>query len=285
MPLGAIITAAVTPFDHVGRVDEDAFAELLHHLVAHGSDGVVVGGTTGEASTLSDAEQARLVAVAVEELGGRATVIAGAGSNDTRHAVQLTERATEAGADAILSVTPYYNRPPRAGLVAHFRAVAAATDRPVVLYNIPQRTGTDLPNDLLAELAQVDGIDAVKQANGANLAPVDGLELYAGNDDLLADVLDLGGPGGILTASHLVGDRMRRMVDEPAERRAIEAELAPLLATLGTMQAAIALKAALGELGLRTGEPRLPLVPATADERERVRDALAAQGLLEPAGR
>jgi 4-hydroxy-tetrahydrodipicolinate synthase len=285
MPLGAIITAAVTPFDHVGRVDEDAFAELLHHLVAHGSDGVVVGGTTGEASTLSDAEQARLVAVAVEELGGRATVIAGAGSNDTRHAVQLTERATEAGADAILSVTPYYNRPPRAGLVAHFRAVAAATDRPVVLYNIPQRTGTDLPNDLLAELAQVDGIDAVKQANGASLAPVDGLELYAGNDDLLADVLDLGGPGGILTASHLVGDRMRRMVDEPAERRAIEAELAPLLATLGTMQAAIALKAALGELGLRTGEPRLPLVPATADERERVRDALAAQGLLEPAGR
>jgi 4-hydroxy-tetrahydrodipicolinate synthase len=281
MPLGAIITAAVTPFDPDGRLDEEGFATLLHHLVAHGSDGVVVGGTTGEASTLSDAEQARLVAIAVEELAGRATVIAGAGSNDTRHAVALTERATEAGADAILSVTPYYNRPPRAGIVAHFRAVAAATDRPIVLYNIPSRTATDMPNDLLAELAQIDGIDAVKQANAANLAPVDGLDLYAGNDDLLADVLDLGGPGGILTGSHLVGDRMRRMVDEPGERRAIEAELTPLLEALGTMQAAIALKAALAELGLPVGDPRLPLVPATADERALLRRALAAQGLLE----
>ncbi len=285
MPLGAIITAAVTPFDAAGRVDEEAFAGLLGHLVAHGSDGVVVGGTTGEGSTLTDAEHGRLVAVAVAELAGRATVIAGCGSNDTRHAVALTEQATRLGADAILSVTPYYNRPPRAGIVAHFRAVAAATDRPVVLYNIPSRTATDMPNDLLAELAQIEHVDAVKQANAANLAPVDGLDVYAGNDDMLADVLDMGGPGGILTASHLVGDRMRRMVDAPGERRAIESELAPLLQALGTMQAAIALKAAVEMLGLRAGAPRLPLVPATAQERERLHAALERQGLLEPARR
>jgi 4-hydroxy-tetrahydrodipicolinate synthase len=285
VPLGAIITAAVTPFDAAGRVDEEAFAGLLGHLVAHGSDGVVVGGTTGEGSTLTDAEHGRLVAVAVAELAGRATVIAGCGSNDTRHAVALTEQATRLGADAILSVTPYYNRPPRAGIVAHFRAVAAATDRPVVLYNIPSRTATDMPNDLLAELAQIEHVDAVKQANAANLAPVDGLDVYAGNDDMLADVLDMGGPGGILTASHLVGDRMRRMVDAPGERRAIESELAPLLQALGTMQAAIALKAAVEMLGLRAGAPRLPLVPATAQERERLHAALERQGLLEPARR
>jgi 4-hydroxy-tetrahydrodipicolinate synthase len=199
--------------------------------------------------------------------------------------VALTEQATRLGADAILSVTPYYNRPPRAGIVAHFRAVAAATDKPVVLYNIPSRTATDMPNDLLAELAQIEHVDAVKQANAANLAPVDGLDVYAGNDDMLADVLDLGGPGGILTASHLVGDRMRRMVDAPGERRAIEAELAPLLGVLGTMQAAIGLKAAIEMLGLRAGAPRLPLVPATAEERERLHAALERQGLLEPARR
>ncbi len=285
MPLGAIITAAVTPFDAEGRLDEEAFARVLDHLVAHGSDGVVVAGTTGESSTLSDEEQARVIALAVEELRGRATVIAGAGSNDTRHAVALTERATELGADAILSVTPYYNRPPRAGIVAHFRAVAGATDRPVVVYNIPSRTATDMPNDLLAELAQIEHVEGVKQANHANLAPVDGLDVYAGNDDMLADVLDMGGPGGILTASHLVGDRMRRMVEAPGERRAVEAELAPLLQTLGTMQAAIALKAALEELGIRAGAPRLPLVPATEQERARIHAALEHQGLLEPARR
>ena len=285
MTLGAILTAIVTPFDREGRVDEEAFVDLLHHLCATGSDGVVVAGTTGEASTLDTTEHLRVVELACAERPAGATVIAGAGSNDTRHAVEMTERVTALGVDAVLSVTPYYNRPPRRGIVAHFRAIAAATDRPVVLYNIPQRTGTDLPNDLRAELAQVDGIEAVKQANAANVAPVDGLALYAGNDDLLATVLDLGGPGGILTASHLVGDRMRAMVDEPERRHAIEAELLPLYEALGRHPAAMALKAALRLQGRDVGAARLPYVELDEEETAALREALARHGLLEPAGR
>src|SRR5437588_12853425 len=215
----------VTPFDARERVDEEAAVALMHHLVEHGSDGVVVCGSTGEAATLSDEGHLRLVGLAVRELGGRASVVAGAGSNDTRHAVHLTERATELGADAILSVTPYYNKPNRRGIVRHFQEVARATDRPVLLYNIPQRTGVDMPNDLLAELAQIEHVDGVKQANPADLALVDGLDLYAGNDDMFCDVLDLGGAGGVLVGSQVVGDRMRIMVDEPERRREVDAEL------------------------------------------------------------
>ncbi|MGZ4626936.1 MAG: 4-hydroxy-tetrahydrodipicolinate synthase, partial [Kineosporiaceae bacterium] len=212
--LGAILTAVVTPFDEQLRVDEDAFVRLLNHLVDHGSDGVVAGATTGEAPTLSDEEQLRVIELAIQELRGRATVVAGTGSNETRHAVHLTERATALGADATLSVTPYYNKPNRRGIVRHFEEVARATDRPILLYNIPQRTGVDMPNDLLAELAQIEHVEGVKQANPDNLAPVDGLELYAGNDDMLCDVLELGGAGGVLVGSHIVGEEMRRMVDE-----------------------------------------------------------------------
>ena len=152
--LGAILTAIVTPFDDDLNIDEEAFVSLMHHLAAHGSDGFVVCGTTGEAATLADDEHIGLVELAVRERPAGVSIVAGAGSNDTRHAVELTERATVAGADAILSVTPYYNKPSRRGLLAHFDAVAKATDLPIVLYNIPSRTATDMPNDLLAELAQ-----------------------------------------------------------------------------------------------------------------------------------
>jgi 4-hydroxy-tetrahydrodipicolinate synthase len=282
--LGAIITAIVTPFDAAtGAVDEDAFVALHRHVCTLGSDGIVACGTTGEASTLADDEHLRVVELAVQEKPPGTTVIAGTGSNDTAHAVAMTEKATALGVDAILSVTPYYNRPTRRGLLEHFRLVAAATDRPVILYNIPQRTGLDMPNDLLAELAQIDGIEGVKQANADNVAPVEGLELYAGNDDLLATVLDLGGAGGILTASHLVGDEMARMVDaSPQERRAIEDGLLPLYAALGRWPAAMALKAALDLLGIRAGVPRLPYVPLDEDERQELRGALERHGLLEP---
>ena len=283
--LGSILTAIVTPFDDDARlVDEEAFARLLRHVVEHGSDGVVVAGTTGEAATLTDDEHIGAIRFAVEQIGDRATVVAGAGSNDTRHAIELTERATEAGADAILSVTPYYNRPPRAGIVKHFELVAKATDKPVILYNIPSRTGTDMPNDLLAELAQIDGISAVKQANADNLAPVDGMEVYAGNDDMLAEVLDMGEPGGILVASHLVGDQMRRMVDEPDNRHEIEASLQPLYDVLGRHNP-VPLKAALGLLGLCSPAMRLPYVQPDPDQLAEIRGALEAQGLLEAAGR
>ncbi|HET9102858.1 MAG TPA: 4-hydroxy-tetrahydrodipicolinate synthase [Solirubrobacteraceae bacterium] len=278
--LGSILTAMVTPFDHRGRVDEDAAVALMHHLVEHGSDGLVVCGTTGEAATLNDEEHLGVIALAVREMKGRATVIAGVGSNDTRHAVHLTERATAIGPDALLSVNPYYNRPGRRGIIAHYREVARATDLPILLYNIPQRTGEDLPNELLAELGQIDGIVGVKQANHANLAPIDGMMIYAGNDDMLADVLDLGEAGGILTGSHLFGEEMHRMVDEPEHRREIEAGLADVYRDLAVAPAACTIKAALNLVGIRVGAPRLPYVELDDDERAVVRGMLERHGLL-----
>ena len=243
--LGTVITAIVTPFDERLGVDEDAFVALMHHLAANGSDGFVVCGTTGEASTLSDSEQLGLIELAVRERPEGATIIAGTGSNDTRHAVHLTERASAIGVDAVLSVTPYYNRPSRRGILGHFDAVAAASGVPVILYNIPQRTGTDMPNDLLARLAQIERIDFVKQSNEANLAPVDGMRIYAGNDDLFARTLDLGEAGGILVASHIVGPQMRRMVDEPENRAAIDASLQDVYKTLFLTASPTCTKAAL----------------------------------------
>lgn len=283
--LGTIITAMVTPFDDRGRVDEAAAIRLMHHLVEHGSDGLVICGTTGEGATLDDDEHLGMIALAVRELKGHASVIAGVGSNDTRHAVRLTERATLIGPDALLSVNPYYNRPSRRGIVAHYREVTRATDLPILLYNIPQRTGADLPNDLLAELGQLDGIVGVKQANPANLAPIDGMMIYAGNDDMLADVLDLGEPGGILTASHFVGAEMRRMVDEPEHRREIDARLQDVYRDLGITPLACSIKAGLGLIGMPVGAPRLPYVELDASELVIVRDMLERHGLLSVASR
>jgi 4-hydroxy-tetrahydrodipicolinate synthase len=279
--LGAIITAIVTPFDEQGAVDEEAFVDLLHHLAANGSDGFVVCGTTGEASTLDDEEHLGVIELAVRNRPAGKSIIGGAGANDTRHAVKLTARACELGVDAILSVNPYYNRPNRRGIVAHYTEVSKAADRPIILYNIPQRTGSDMPNDLLAELAQLDHVEAVKQANNANLAPIDGLELYAGNDEILGRTLDMGGAGGILVASHIVGPQMRRLVDEPEDRAAIEAELQDVYAALGVGPAAMTTKAALNLLGHRAGVPRLPYVEADAEETATIRAMLVRHGLLE----
>ena len=278
--LGAILTAIVTPFGEDLRVDEAAFVALMHHLAAHGSDGFVVCGTTGESSTLDVDEHLGLIELAVRERPEGATIVAGAGSNDTRHAVRMTERASELGADAILSVTPYYNRPNRRGILRHYEEVSRATDRPIVLYNIPARTGIDMPNDLLAELAQLDHVEAVKQANNDNLALVDGLDLYAGNDDILARTLDIGGAGGILVASHIVGPQMRRMVDEPDRRAAIHDELRPVFEALSVGPPAMTTKAALNLLGHRAGKPRLPYVVADETELATIREMLHALGLV-----
>jgi 4-hydroxy-tetrahydrodipicolinate synthase len=278
--LGTVITAIVTPFDERLRVDEDAFVALMHHLAANGSDGFVVCGTTGEASTLTDEEHLGLVGLAVRERPDGVTIIAGVGSNDTAHAVALTAAACELGVDAVLSVTPYYNRPSRRGILAHFGAVATASSVPVVLYNIPSRTGTDMPNDLLAQLAQIDRIDFVKQSNEANLATVDGLRVYAGNDDLFARTLDMGEPGGILVASHIVGPQMRRMVEEPDQRWAIDATLQDVYRTLFLTASPTCTKAALELLGHRVGGLRLPMVEADEAERDAVRAMLVRQGLL-----
>jgi 4-hydroxy-tetrahydrodipicolinate synthase len=278
--LGTVITAIVTPFDERLRVDEDAFVSLMHHLAANGSDGFVVCGTTGEASTLSDTEQLGLIELAVRERPDGVSIIAGAGSNDTRHAVHLTERASALGVGAVLSVTPYYNRPSRRGILGHFEAVARASGVPVILYNIPQRTGTDMPNDLLARLAQIERIDFVKQSNEANLAPVDGLRVYAGNDDLFARTLDMGEAGGILVASHIVGPQMRRMVDEPENRASINASLQDVYKTLFLTASPTCTKAALALLGHRVGGLRLPMVEADDAEREAVRAMLVRHDLL-----
>jgi 4-hydroxy-tetrahydrodipicolinate synthase len=281
LDLGAILTAMVTPFDADGAVDEGSAVRLMQHLADHGSDGVVVAGTTGEAAMLSDEEHARLIRLAVEQMGDRLSITAGCSSNDTRHAVHLTEQATAAGADAILSVTPYYVKPNRRGIVRHYEEVARATDKPIVLYNIPSRTALDMPNDLLAELAQIDGIEAVKQARYEDLAPIDGLQLYAGNDDILAKVLDLGGPGGILVASHVVGDEMRRMVDEPAQRHEIDASLKDVYRALTVTANPIPVKTAVHMLGvIDHGTLRLPLVEPDEAERETVRAMLERHGLL-----
>ncbi len=282
--LGVILTAIVTPFDERLRVDEEAFVSLMHHLAENGSDGFVVCGTTGEASTLSDEEHLGLVELAVSERPDGVTIVAGAGSNDTRHAVHLTERASELGVDAVLSVTPYYNRPNRRGILAHFGEVARASAVPVVLYNIPQRTGTDMPNDLLAALAEIERIEYVKQSNEANLAPVPGLAVYAGNDDLFARTLDMGEAGGILVASHVVGPQMRRMVDEPESRAAIDESLADVYRTLFLTSSPTCTKAALEMLGHRVGGLRLPMVEADAGERAAVRAMLEHHHLLQTAG-
>ena len=281
--LGVILTAMVTPFDEQGRVNERSFVALMAHLAANGSDGFVVAGTTGEASTLTDEEQLGLIELAVNERPPGKTIVAGTGTNDTRHAVFLTERASELGVDAILSVTPYYNKPNRLGLKRHYEEVARATEKPILLYNIPSRTGTNMPPDLLAELAQIDGIAGLKQANAEELAPIEGLALYAGDDGTFARTLDMGGAGGILVASHIVGNEMRRMVDEPEHRAEIDASLRDVYETLFITSNPTCTKAALNLLGHDVGGLRLPLVEATADELAAVRSMLERHHLLDGA--
>ena len=278
--LGAILTAIVTPFDEHGRVNEQSFVALMAYLAESGSDGFVVAGTTGEASTLTDDEQLGLIELAVEQRPPGMTIVAGTGTNDTRHAVFLTERASELGVDAILSVTPYYNKPSRLGLKRHYEAVAKSTDRPILLYNIPGRTATNMPPDLLAELAQIEGIAGVKQANAEELQPIDGLTLYAGDDGTFARTLDMGGAGGILVASHIVGNEMRRMVEEPERRSEIDASLRDVYETLFITSNPTCTKAALNLLGHDVGGLRLPLVEATAEETDAVRMTLERHGML-----
>ncbi len=277
--LGGILTAMVTPFDSDGELDEDGAVRLMHHLLGNGSDGLVLTGSTGEAATLTDEEKVRLWELGATE-SGDAPVIAGTGTYDTRHSVELTERAAEAGVDAALVVTPYYVRPTRRGIKAHYEAIAAATDLPIVAYNIPGRTATDMPNDLLAELGQIDKVVAVKQARYDDMAPIDGLDLLAGNDDILAKTMDLGGTGGILVASQLVGREMRRIVDEPDRRHEIEEGLTDLYAALSVTTNPIPVKAALNMAGHDVGGLRLPLVEASEEEQAVIRVALERHELL-----
>ena len=279
-----LLTAMVTPFDGAGKVNEEAAVALGRHLLANGSDGLVVCGTTGEAATLTDEEHIGMIRLIASELGGDGAIVAGTGSNDTRHAIHLTEAAVEAGAQAVLSVTPYYNKPNHRGIKRHFEEVAkAASGVPVILYNIPGSTAVNMPPELLAELAQIDGVEAVKQANHDELQAIDGLDILAGNDDDLAATLDLGGAGGICVASHIVGPQMRRMIDEPERRAEIDASLKDVYSTLFLTSSPTCTKAALNLLGHDVGGLRLPLVEADEAELEAVRATLAKHGLLSEA--
>jgi 4-hydroxy-tetrahydrodipicolinate synthase len=278
-----VLTAMVTPFADDGSVDVQRARSLASYLVEHGSHGLVVAGTTGESATLSDTEKLRLWDAVLEEVGDDATVIAGTGSNDTHHTAELTGSAARAGVHGVLVVTPYYNKPNEAGLRAHFAAAAeAAGETPVVLYNIPSRCVLNLSPELLASLAaEIPNVVAVKQANNDDLAPIEGLDLLAGNDEIFGRCLELGGTGGILVASHVVGDAMRAIYDAAAagdhERaREIEAGLKPVFEALTVTANPIPVKAALEMRGLIGGALRLPMVPASDAERAVVRNALEA---------
>jgi 4-hydroxy-tetrahydrodipicolinate synthase len=280
-----VITAMVTPFDEGGRVDLPGCRRLARHLTENGSDGLVLAGTTGESPTLDDSEKLAILGAVRDELGAGGTLILGTGSNDTRHSVELTRAAAEAGADGGLIVTPYYNKPNAAGIRAHFEAIADATELPLIVYNIPSRCVVNIPPRDLAELARIPGVVAVKQANDAELAPIEGLDLLAGNDNVFLRCLQLGGTGGILVASHLVGPRMGEIADalaggerERAER--IDRELQPLYELLALTTNPIPIKAALAMVGLCGETMRLPMVPADKAQRALIRSGLERLGVV-----
>jgi 4-hydroxy-tetrahydrodipicolinate synthase len=281
-----VLTAMATPFDEGGNVDEAAARKLATYLISHGSHGVVIAGSSGEAATLDDEEHIALLAAIVEEIGAEATVICGTGTNDTRHSIELTKAAAEAGADGALVVTPYYNKPTFPGILGHFEAIAAAVPGlPLIAYNIPSRVVINVRPSELAELAKIDSVVAVKQAQNQELQQIEGLALLAGNDDGFLPTLELQGAGGILVASHLVGPQMREMWDaaqagDMTRAREIDRGLQPLYEALGLVTNPIPLKAALEMTGLIPhGGLRLPLFELDADQRASVREALDAAGV------
>jgi 4-hydroxy-tetrahydrodipicolinate synthase len=287
--LGSVLTAIATPFDENGKIEFDSFQRLAQHLVDHGSDGVVVAGTTGEGPTLSDSERKELIRAALEAVGDRATVVAATGTYSTRHSVCLTKDAHELGADAFLVVTPYYNRPPQRGIVAHFEEIAKATDRTIIVYNIPSRVVVNIEPDTMTRLAEIENVRAVKQANDdlaqARHIVATGLDLYAGDDNLFLPFLELGGTGGICVHTHIVGpqvaEQVRAVREGELERaRELDRELAPVYELLKITTNPIPIKAALNLTGHDVGNCRLPLVPPMDEELARVRDCLARLGLL-----
>ena len=286
---GSVLTAIVTPFCADGSLDLPAFRDLARHLLANGSDGLVVTGTTGESPTLEDDERFALYEAAIEEAAGKAPVVAGTGTYSTAHSVHLTKRADELGADAFLVVTPYYNKPPPRGIVAHFRAIAAVTEKPIIVYNIPGRVVINIDSETMAELAQISNVVAVKQANDdltqAQAIVELGLELYAGDDDLIVPFLELGGAGGVCVHTHVVGPQVQEICRrwQAGDRdgaRALDAEIRPSLDLLRVAPNPIAIKCALNLLGHGVGGHRLPLVDPSDAERAAVRDCLERLGLL-----
>jgi 4-hydroxy-tetrahydrodipicolinate synthase len=288
--LGEVITAAVTPFKADGAVDLERFAELASFLVAHGSDGLVVTGTTGESPTLSDGEKLELYAAAKDAVGGRASIIAGTGTYDTAHSVELTKRAHELGVDGFLVVTPYYSKPPQRAIVRHFEEIAAATDKPVMAYNIPTRVVIDIESPTIAKLAEIDNVVAVKQAHddldeARFIAEETRLDLYSGDDNITFDFLELGAVGVVSVAAHVWGEQLKRMIRLHADgdieaARAAGVELQPAFDLLKVVTNPIAIKTAMNLLGHDLGGFRLPMVEATPDEVEQIRSCLERGGVL-----
>lgn len=289
---GAVITAMVTPFRDDYSLDLDGAQALARRLLETGSDGLVVAGSTGEAPTLSHREKVDLFRAVVEAAEGRGKVICGTGTYDTAETVKLTRAAEEAGADAVLVVTPYYNKPPQRGLVAHFSRVAESTSLPLILYNIPGRTACTIEPDTLLRLAEVDNIVAVKDSTGdfhtlsrlfRELPP--DFEVYSGDDWATLPMCCLGAKGVVSVASHLVGERIREMVEmvhagDVAGARKVHDELTPLFRALFVTSNPIPVKAALEIAGHPVGPPRLPLVPASPEERAVLERALRDVGVL-----
>ncbi len=291
--LGEVLTAIVTPFRPDGSVDLKRFRALASHLVDNGSDGLVVAGTTGESPNLTDPERLELFAAALDEVGGRATVIAGTGTYSTAHSVHLTGEAHELGVDGFLIVTPYYSKPPPRGIVEHFRAIAQASDRPLVVYNIPGRVVVNIEPETMIELASIPTVRAVKQANGdleqaRRIVEETDLDLYAGDDPLILPFLEIGGIGGVCVHTHVVGPLVKELISsyragDLESARSLDTELQPAYDLLEVAVNPIAIKAALNLLGHEVGGHRLPLVEATGGELERVRGCLERIGALSPA--
>lgn len=289
---GSLITAMVTPFDSDGQVDLAQAQRLATWLADHGSDGVVVAGSTGESPTLTDDEKIGLFRSVTAAVGDRMKVIAGTGTYDTAHTIHLTQAAQEAGVHAALVVTPYYNRPPQSGLLAHFSKIASSTDLPIILYDIPVRSARKIEHETIMELAQVDNIVAVKDACGdaqgaARLvaeAP-EGFQLYSGNDGDTLPWLSVGAVGVIAVASHVVGPQMSEMISafqsgNIETARKIHLDLMPVFDAMGLTTNPIPVKAAMQMLGHEVGDPRLPLVPATSDEKKSIRLVLERLGVI-----
>jgi len=280
-----VITAMVTPFTADGELDLPGCRRVARFLVENGSDGLVLAGTTGESPTLEDEEKLALLRAVREELGEEAQLIVGTGSNDTRHSVRATRDATEAGADAVLIVTPYYNKPNPAGIRAHMEACCEATDKPVIAYNIPSRCVINVPpEDLAAMAADFPNLTAVKQANDDELGPIEGLEVLAGNDNVFLRALEIGGTGGITVASHIIGPQMQDVAEAHArgefERaKRLDSELGPIYEVMGVTTNPIPVKTAMEMLGICSATMRLPMVPATDPQRDTIRAALESRGL------
>lgn len=291
-PFGPVVTAVITPFDSEGGVDYGTFWKLVRYLLANGSDSVLVSGTTGESPTLSDAEKIALYKAAVDAAGDRGMVIAGTGTYDTRHSVELSKKAAEVGCHALMGVVPYYSKPPQEGIKRHFTAMADATDLPLMMYNIPGRTSRLMAVDTIVELAEHDRIVAVKDAvddiaySRRELEAVpDDFAIYAGSDAMTRDIVEAGGVGIVSVASHLAGPQVRRLVEaaasgDEAMARKLHDGLTPLFDALFVEPNPMPLKAGMAKLWADVGQPRLPLVPASEETTTMVVEAMEGASKL-----